>query len=170
MLRRIFGIMAAALLLSPLVATADGGQLPFSDLTVTEPDTHFSSTQGCVAPEPEIRRNHMEYILHQRDETMHKGVRTRQFALEECINCHAVKDESGKHVRVEDARHFCASCHTYASVNIDCFQCHADVPVRSSTMQKPQSGKAPHHTKDQVAGKLSGEMLEILASEGSPNE
>lgn len=90
----------------------------------------FSDTQGCVEPTEEMRRNHMEYILHQRDETMHRGVRTRQHSLVECINCHV--SDAPDAPRVSSEEHFCNSCHTYAAVNIDCFQCHADRPVRTS--------------------------------------
>ena len=132
--RGVFRVLLAALLALPLVAFGDG-VLPFSKLEIAEPQRHFSPTQECVEPEDEMRRNHMEYILHQRDDTVYDGIRTRQYALEECINCHASKDESGEYVRVEDSRHFCSSCHTYASVCMDCFQWHADVPVRDTRLQ-----------------------------------
>ncbi len=157
-LRRLFALMIGTLLLQPVAALADEGEdeshaMPFSDLIMTEPEKRFSKETGCVAPEEEMVRNHMDYILHQRDETVHKGIRTRQFALEECINCHAVKDEQGEFVRVEDNRHFCATCHTYASVKIDCFQCHADVPVRTSRQKKQHSRVSPHS----FTGKLASE-------------
>ena len=29
-------------------------------------------------------------------------------------------------MRYPDPDHFCAGCHLYASVKIDCFECHAD--------------------------------------------
>jgi hypothetical protein len=157
-LRRLVGALNALLLTLPLAASASGEQLPFSNLELAEPQRHFSATQECVEPEEEMRRNHMEYILHQRDETVHLGVRTRQYALEECINCHASKDDSGEWVRVSDPRHFCESCHTYASVNIDCFQCHADVPVRPPRM----------HGGDfqaQVTARPSGENAHAEAAE-----
>lgn len=169
LIRRAAGLLLAALLALPLAAPAEDEQeqLPFSDLEVSLPDQQYSDTLKCVQPEEEMRRNHMKYILHQRDETMHKGIRTRRYALEECINCHAVKDEQGEYVRVEDPRHFCASCHTYAAVDIDCFQCHSDVPVRSSTLHKLQSGVAPHHGAGPVGGQaLSDKTLQLLTAEG----
>jgi len=159
LLSRVFGVVTALLLTMPLASSADeeGHRLPFSDLVITEPARHFSDTQECVESEDEMKRNHMNYILHQRDETVHKGIRTRQYALEECINCHAIKDDDGEYIRVEDSRHFCASCHTYASVNIDCFQCHADIPVRETGLHQSQSGD----------GNRSGESsLQLLATEG----
>ncbi len=167
-LRRLGGALTALLLALPLAAAGDGEALPFSGLQLPEPQRHFSATQECVEPEDEMRRNHMEYILHQRDETVHAGVRTRQYALEECINCHASKDDSGEYVRVEDSRHFCSTCHTYAAVKIDCFQCHADVPVRKSTMPGLQSATTPHHHAQSVSGALPGTALQLLAAEDKP--
>ena len=168
LLSRVLGLLSCFLLMLPPAASAgeEGHALPFSDLVIAEPARHFSATQECVEPEDEMRRNHMEYILHQRDETMYGGIRTRQYALEECINCHASKDETGEYVRAEDSRHFCSSCHTYASVKIDCFQCHADIPVRASTLQKVQSGQIPQHGHAGFAGSNPGEKHQLLVSEG----
>ena len=72
----------------------------------------FSEEQGCVEPTEEMRANHMEYILDQRDETVHEGIRTRQHSLEECINCHVSDAEDAP--RIDSEKHFCNSCHTYA--------------------------------------------------------
>ena len=74
-----------------------------------------------------MRRNHMELILHQRDETVYRGIRTKQQSLRNCINCHAV-DAAGQPVSLDDPQHFCVSCHRYAAVKIDCFQCHSGTP------------------------------------------
>ncbi len=143
-LRRLTGILLSVLLLLPLVATADTDDdedgeiesLPFSDLSFTEPEKRFSATQGCVEPEDDMVRNHMEYILHQRDETVYEGIRTRQHSLEECVNCHATRDEnSGEFIPVNAPDQFCASCHSYASVKLDCFECHATRPVRPSKLR-----------------------------------
>jgi len=167
-LRRLGASLAALLLALPLAASGDGEELPFSSLELPEPQRHFSATQECVEPEDEMRRNHMEYILHQRDDTVHEGVRTRQYALEECINCHAGKDDSGEYIRVEDSRHFCATCHTYAAVKIDCFQCHSDVPVRESSLHSRQSGASPHHAEHAGPAQPSGTTLQLLAAEDKP--
>jgi len=112
-----------------LQAHAGGSLLP----VVPEAQSRYSETQGCVEATGEMRKNHMEYILHQRDETMHRGVRTRQYSLNECINCHVSDAEDAP--RVSSEEHFCNSCHSYAAVHIDCFQCHADRPVRATASQ-----------------------------------
>ncbi len=100
---------------------------------IPEAQARFSEAQGCVEPTAEMRRNHMKYILHQRDETMHEGIRTKQYSLNECINCHVSDAEDAP--RVSSEQHFCNSCHSYAAVKIDCFQCHADRPVKASASQ-----------------------------------
>jgi len=82
--------------------------------------------EKCVAPTDEMRRNHMEKILHQRDETMHEGIRTKQYSLKNCVNCHA--DPKTNSVLGKDG--FCQSCHQYAAVSIDCFSCHS--PLREA--------------------------------------
>ncbi len=94
----------------------------------------------CVRPTDEMRVNHMKYILHQRDLTMHKGIRTEQFSLKKCINCHVTPKADGSYPSVKTKEHFCAACHQYAAVRIDCFECHVD---------KPESAFATNET-DQV--------------------
>lgn len=86
----------------------------------------------CVQPTPEMRRNHMKYILHHRDETVHEGVRTKQYSLKECINCHVQPTADGSYPSIHSKDHFCNSCHSYAAVKIDCFQCHATHPPAQS--------------------------------------
>ena len=39
--------------------------------------------EHCVEPTEIMRRNHMDFLLHQRDETVLKGVRTQKYSLVE---------------------------------------------------------------------------------------
>ena len=106
--------------------------------------------EKCVEPTPDMRANHMEYLLHKRNETMRQGIRTKQHSLVECINCHATPGKDGKIVRVSDERHFCASCHRSASVKLDCFECHADRPVEAfSQLSHPQNPFAANRRSEQ---------------------
>jgi hypothetical protein len=89
-----------------------------------------SNADKCIHPEDEMRRNHMKYILHERDETMHEGIRNEPASLANCIDCHVEPDENGEIAGIESEEHFCNACHQYASVQIDCFQCHADRPQK----------------------------------------
>jgi predicted CXXCH cytochrome family protein len=82
----------------------------------------------CVADTDWMRRNHMTVLMHQRDDTVHDGIRTKRFSLMGCIDCHAVKGADGKPVTVASPKHFCRTCHDYAAVRVDCFECHASRP------------------------------------------
>lgn len=88
------------------------------------------SGQGdtCVEETDFMRRNHMELLKHQRDETTLQGVRSEQHSLKECLSCHAVYGPDAVAVSAASPEHFCRSCHDYAAVSIDCFQCHASRP------------------------------------------
>ena len=85
--------------------------------------------EACVEPLPTIRREHMKFLMHQRDDTVHEGIRTTRHSLVGCIDCHAAKDAAGQWVRIDAPGQFCASCHAYVSVEIDCFGCHAALPA-----------------------------------------
>jgi len=76
-------------------------------------------------PYPDIPMN---ILLHQRDETVKVGIRTKQHSLKECISCHAVTAQDDTFLTVESPEHFCRSCHDYAAIKIDCFDCHASRP------------------------------------------
>jgi hypothetical protein len=126
---------------------------------IPEAQDRYSATQGCVEPTAEMRRNHMEYILHQRDDTVHRGIRTKQYSLEECINCHV--SDAPDAPRYSSDEHFCNSCHSYAAVRIDCFQCHADRPVKT-----PGPHMSSGHAKSDIKpAALSAEPHQALATE-----
>jgi [DsrC]-trisulfide reductase subunit J len=85
------------------------------------------ATRGerCVADPAFMRRNHMDLLKHQRDDTVRGGIRGAKYSLGECIGCHA----SAKTDSVAQApSDFCVSCHRYAAVSIDCFECHSSKP------------------------------------------
>lgn len=84
--------------------------------------------EKCVAQTDWMRRNHMIVLMHQRDGTVHDGIRASRFSLKGCIDCHAVKGADGKPVTIASGDHFCRTCHDYAAVRIDCFECHASRP------------------------------------------
>jgi [DsrC]-trisulfide reductase subunit J len=80
-----------------------------------------------------MRRDHMKYLLHQRDRTMREGIRTKQHSLAACVECHA----STKTGSVLGQGGFCQDCHSYAGVKLDCFECHAAKPERLSARARP---------------------------------
>ena len=92
------------------------------------PELPAAKGERCVEPTEVMRRRHMEFILHQRDETVHRGIRTQKHRFVNCIDCHVQRNGAGDWPRHTDDDHFCSVCHRYASVSMDCFQCHADRP------------------------------------------
>lgn len=108
--RRIAGMLLLALWLP--AATA-GERTPRPAIVIDKPGQ-------CVADTATMRRDHMKLLMHQRERTMHEGIRTRQHSLNGCIECHA----SSKTGSVLGENGFCQSCHSYAGVSLDCFECH----------------------------------------------
>jgi hypothetical protein len=82
----------------------------------------------CVEPTDFMRRNHMELIKHQRDETVHKGIRATDNKLASCIECHVRHDKAGRPVPVNAPGEFCAACHQFVGEHLNCYQCHSPVP------------------------------------------
>jgi hypothetical protein len=99
--------------------------------------------EHCVADTDYMRRYHMTMMKHQRDDTVHEGVRGGKFSIGECIGCHAVKGGDGQPVSYESPKHFCRSCHDYAAVSIDCFECHASRPGSKSPAAAAEPAAAP---------------------------
>jgi hypothetical protein len=128
-LARPFGALLALLLLSgTMTATAAddmSGRVPKPDLPK---GIGYAKTDKCVRPTEDMRHNHMKYLLHHRKLTMHEGIRTKQFSLKNCVDCHA----SPKTNSVLGQDGFCANCHRYAAVSIDCFSCHSDKPEKAA--------------------------------------
>ncbi|ADE11910.1 hypothetical protein [Sideroxydans lithotrophicus] len=76
----------------------------------------------CVRDPQWMRKNHMHLLIHQRDETVRKGIRDDQVSMKNCVDCHAsLKDNSV--IARDDS--FCVGCHRYEAVKIDCFECHS---------------------------------------------
>lgn len=126
---RIMYIFKLAILTLFLSVTSAQAEVPLPSISKGQGDS-------CVRATDDMRYNHMDYIQHHRDETMYRGIRTEQDSLKQCVTCHAVKDDDGGYIHATDKRHFCSSCHSYASVKIDCFQCHTDTP-RSTDIHEP---------------------------------
>jgi hypothetical protein len=154
-----FIVLALGILLGSVTPGMADGLLP--DIPAAQ--DRFSDAQGCVEPTQDMRVNHMEYILHQRDETVHEGIRDKQHSLVECINCHV--SDAPDAPRVSSEEHFCNSCHSYAAVSIDCFQCHADRPVKTGSELHSLS---QHIKSTGGSGKLTLENLQALASGVKP--
>ena len=84
------------------------------------------NASACVEPVEVMRREHMNLLLHQRDDTVLDGERDGKYSLVGCMDCHNPAQSAETAIRYPDPQHFCAGCHLYTSVQIDCFECHAD--------------------------------------------
>lgn len=115
--------------------------------------------EECVEPTSDMRRNHMEYLKHHRDEALREGIRTKQYSLKQCLECH-VAPEGSPQAAQDSGEHFCAACHKYAGVTIDCFQCHATQPKETPRFH-PLVTPGMKAMED-LAGR-SGELLDQLA-------
>ena len=102
------------------------------------PTVKIHRGEQCVEPTADMRRNHMKYLLHQRDKTMHQGIRTTRHSLKNCVDCHA--DPATDSVLGHDG--FCSSCHHYAAVHIDCFSCHTDKRDKNAVATVPAANNA----------------------------
>jgi len=95
---------------------------------VVTPEVPMGRGAQCVEPIEIMRRDHFEFIKHQRDQTVYHGIRGSRHSLAGCIDCHASKGTDGEFLPINAEEQFCQTCHTYAAVKIDCFTCHATVP------------------------------------------
>ena len=131
------GLTAALLAAATAVAAADAGRTP-------KPNIVIEKGEKCVAPAETMRREHMNMLKHHRDETVRQGVRTTQYSLKACINCHASR-KTGSVLGSRD--NFCQSCHEYAAVKLDCFECHSTKPQPAAQAQAVPAKQAASEAK-----------------------
>ncbi len=122
LLRRLTAALACALLASGACAQAAGAS------RVPKPIIEPARGEACVADPDFMRRNHMQLLKHQRDETVHLGVRDARASLKGCIECHASATSGSVAQAPSD---FCVSCHSFTAVKLDCFECHASKPGKA---------------------------------------
>lgn len=158
LIRKLAPIAGAAMLFSLPYAAHSGEILP----AVPQ-----GKGETCVEPTDVMRRDHMKLLMHQRDETMHEGIRTKKYSLKECIECHVQPGPDGQVARIDSPDHFCNSCHSYAAVKIDCFDCHADRPVADVRFHPLTGRTLPSHAVNSTQGDdLSKETLDMLVMGG----
>jgi hypothetical protein len=134
---------AAALMAVPSMQAAAGVDLP---------KLEKGKGDKCVEDTQYMRRNHMDLLKHHRDKTMREGIRTTRHSLRKCVECHAGQKSGSVAASKED---FCAACHSYASVKLDCWDCHATKPGKKPIQQAAVPSASPLMTTAQPVG--SGE-------------
>lgn len=96
---------------------------PVSAATNT-PKLDIGKGGQCVEDPQWMRKNHMNLLKHQRDETVRKGIRDEKLSLNNCIECHASTVDDSVIARDDS---FCVACHRYEAVKTDCFECHSGI-------------------------------------------
>jgi hypothetical protein len=114
-------------LVAGIVFAVPAMQVGAESILVTK-GSKAASLKACVASTNEIRRNHMDYLKHDRDEVVIAGDRTVKFSIAECVDCHTGKDDTGGYLQVNGEDQFCDVCHDKVAVSLDCFQCHRTTP------------------------------------------
>ena len=144
---------AAAQGQSPGTSAKTAATAPTAPMTrVPKPVIEAARGGTCVA-EPELmRRQHPEMLKHQRDETVHRGVRDPRSSLKGCIECHASPVSGSVALAKTD---FCISCHAYASVKVDCFECHASKPKPAAFLP------LNHPHADTGAARLAAQLRQL---------
>jgi hypothetical protein len=129
---------------------------------VPKPVIEAGKGDKCVEDTEFMRKNHMKLLLHQRDETVINGVRAPRYSLDNCIECHASRKTNSV---VGSNDNFCQSCHAYAGVKLDCFECHASKP--RATAFHPL---VPEHGARTESEKLALMLRQRLGAGVAPDE
>lgn len=99
--------------------------------------------EQCIEPTEIMRKQHMEFLFHDRDLTMREGNRSIRHSLVDCVECHAQTSQQQEAIPINASGQFCAVCHEAVSVKIDCFSCHAAVPDSSPGYSGSMNAELP---------------------------
>ncbi len=104
---------------------------------VPRPSISVDAGTQCIDTPEVMRRTHMDMLKHQRDRTVHLGERGVKVTLNACIDCHAGKGAgAAAGSAVGNPQAFCESCHRYAAVKLDCFECHQPKPSQAAAAKQ----------------------------------
>ena len=130
----VSGLCGLALLLALGPAALAQAVAPQANASrVPQPVIETARGGSCVGPSAFMRRNHMTLLKQQRDDTLRRGIRTGKYSLKACVACHASQTTQSVNAAPSN---FCQSCHNYAAVKIDCFECHANTPPTTTAQQQ----------------------------------
>jgi hypothetical protein len=145
--------LAAMMFASAMLALATVPAVAGVDL----PKLEKGKGEKCVEDTQYMRKNHMDLLKHQRDDTMRKGIRTTKHSLKQCVECHASSKTGSVAASKED---FCSDCHIYASVKLDCWDCHATKPgvkqIRQGSTDQTSNSRPLLSTSPLLASGMDG--------------
>lgn len=127
-MRYALAIFAVLFLVSSGAGVDGLGQACAADGGLSPHVPKAKSGTTCVRDGAYMRRNHMQFLVHGRDSSVRDGARREKESFRACLSCHAVPDGKGQAVSFKSPQHFCRTCHDYAAVRIDCFECHNSKP------------------------------------------
>ena len=113
----------------------------------------------CVEPTDIMRKQHMDFLKHDRDLTMRQGNRNIKHSLNQCVECHVQTDAQGEFISINDSGQFCAVCHEFTSVKIDCFECHATKPAEPLSANNSDPDSLAERIAEVLAQPPAGENL-----------
>jgi hypothetical protein len=128
------GILARALRPALVAALLLAGSAAGEVTPAAGPALDAARSGPCVEDPKLMRRSHMDFLKHDRDDTVRRGIRGVKHSLSACVDCHA-NAQDGRVLGSE--RHFCQGCHAYAAVKLDCFDCHASTARPANTAAAP---------------------------------
>ncbi|MBL0143991.1 MAG: Hdr-like menaquinol oxidoreductase cytochrome c subunit [Betaproteobacteria bacterium] len=130
---RAAGILRAAIVATLLLSGSAMGPVASAAGPALDPPR----SGPCVEDPKLMRRSHMEFLRHDRDDTVRRGIRPVKHSLAACVDCHA-NAKDGQVLGSE--QHFCQGCHSYAAVKPDCFGCHASTARPATTASAGAAG------------------------------
>jgi hypothetical protein len=123
-----------------------------------------AALDSCVEDTEFMRRNHMEVIKHQRDSTVYGGIRSTKHSLVGCVACHAGHDQANAPIEINAKGQFCAACHNYAAVKVNCFDCHATIPKGEGWTQ--ETAAAHQHAVPSGGAPRTAGLVHAAPAEG----
>lgn len=98
------------------------------DINPLHPQVPKALGEKCIRDTEFMKKNHMDFLFERRDLVVIDGIRSEKESFNMCLTCHAVKNSDRIAIPYQNPKHFCRTCHDFAAVKIDCFECHLSVP------------------------------------------
>lgn len=132
---RLAALIGSAALSAALIPSAAAG------VNTPEPTHAKAKANQCIKDSAYMIRHHPDLLKHQRDDTLRRGIRTSDYSLKRCMECHAGETTGQASSAHAQAKTDCDSCHAYAAVKLDCWDCHAKKPAKPKA--KPVQAAQP---------------------------
>jgi hypothetical protein len=118
---RVVAVAGAAAFAMASVPNAMAG------VTTPEPEIAMAKAAHCIRDDEYMIRHHPDMLKHQRVDTLRRGIRSGDFSLKHCMECHSNYQTAGNGPIKTD----CDNCHEFAAVELDCWDCHAKRPPKT---------------------------------------